>query len=73
MSEHAKYTDLKGYYKTNNLANKYGELMDLVKDADIDLDTLKYDYELLDKEGNNITIERLNTMLNINISQNETL
>ena len=35
----------------------------LVKDADIDLDTLKYDYELLDKEGNNITIERLNTMI----------
>ncbi len=73
MSEYAKYTHLKGYYKTNNLANNYGELMDLVKDTDIDLDTLKYDYELLDKEGNNITIERLNTMLNINISQNETL
>ena len=73
MSEYAKYTHLKDYYKTNNLANNYGELMDLVKDADIDLDTLKYDYELLDKEGNNITIERLNTMLNINISQNDNL
>ena len=73
MSEHAKYSDIKSYYKTHNLANNYSELLDLVKDVDIDLDTLKYDYELLDKEGNNITIERLNTMLNINISQNETL
>ena len=70
MSEHAKYSDIKSYYKTHNLANNYSELLDLVKDVDIDLDTLKYDYELLDKEGNNITIERLNTMLNINITRN---
>ena len=70
MSEHAKYSDIKSYYKTHNLANNYSELLDLVKDADIDPDTLKYDCELLDKEGNNITVEGLITKLNINITHN---
>ena len=64
MSENAKYSDLKKFIKDNSLANNYGELKELVeKKLDIDMNTVKFNSELLDKTGKNITVSQLNTML----------
>ena len=64
MSENAKYSDLKSYSKNNSLASNYGELKELVeKNLDIDVKTLKFNSDLLDKSGKNITVSQLNTML----------
>lgn len=64
MSENAKYYDLKKYCKENNLAKNYGELKELVtKSLDIDLQTVVPNKELLNKEGKNISVDGLHTML----------
>lgn len=64
MSENAKYSDLKSYFKSNSLANNYGELKQLVENKlDIDSTTLKFNSDLLDKNGKNITVSQLNTLL----------
>ena len=64
MPENATYSDLKTQCKENSLATNYDELKALItRSLDIDVATLVFNKELLNKEGNNITVDQLNTML----------
>jgi virulence-associated protein VapD len=66
-SQNAKYIDLKKIIKDNNLANSYEDLKSYLinNNFNIDINSVVYNLELLNKSGNNITLSELNEMFKL--------